>query len=302
VKINFSHTLVRCDLFEKICDHTYWSNAHPYANTDFKAGDIIFCKTDEILRFFERLRLTRKRVVLVTGESDYPCDALRQQFLPPHVIRWFAVNVTHPHPRVTALPLGLGGIKDAVTLHLKEMEGLQNENLSRDQWLYINFRPETNSAIRQKIYDAFKNRAEQEHWITFEPPKNHGNNEKFLTQLRRHRFVLAPPGNGIDTHRLWESLALGAYPIALRSSVLEPFEKLPVLFVDDYNEVTLDFLKKNLDQLEEKKKNQVMIQMDFWREKIKDAKANLRGKDKLTWKEWLSESFLYGWGMIKRRF
>ena len=293
-----SEHLVRYDLFEKICDHTYWSNAQPRANTHFKAGDIIFCKADEVLRLFESLRLTRKRIVLVTGESDVSCDFFRQQFLPLNVMRWFATNVTHFHPRVTALPLGLGGIEDSVTLNIHPQETHDQKN----QWLYVNFRPETNRDVRQEIYEAFQVRARQESWITFESPKNHGNNEEFLAQLKRHRFVLAPPGNGVDTHRLWEALALGAYPIALRSSVLEPFEALPILFVDHYDEVSLDFLKKNLSELKTKQQNLFMLQMDFWFQKINDTKRNLEEKKYLSWKKWIRESCLYGLSMIKRKF
>lgn len=288
---------VRSDLFEKICDHVFWSDALPNAGRSFQAGDIVFCKIDEVLKFFEQLRLTRKNIILVTGEGDYSCDAFRQQFLPLNVAHWFATNVTHPHPRVTALPLGLGGINDPVTLNIS----FQKSDTSRDQWLYINFRPETNPTVRKKIYDSFRLRAQKENWMTFAPPRNLGNNEEFLMQLRRHRFVLAPPGNGVDTHRLWEALALGSYPIALRSTVLEPFQALPILFVDDYDEVSLDFLKKNLSELEEKQKNLFMMQMSFWKQKIKDAKVNLEEKKYLTWREWLNESFRYGVSMVKRR-
>ena len=300
-RLTFGQTLVRCDLFEKACDHTYWSNLHPYTNNHFQAGDVVFCKTDEVLRLFEHLRLTRKRIVLVTGESDIPCDFFRQQFLPLNVERWFAANVTHPHPKVTALPLGLGAERDLVTLNLTETTWCQNKNAPRDQWLYINFRPETNPKVRQKIYDTFKLRAQQEKWMTFESPRGHGNNEEFLTQLRRHRFVLAPPGNGIDTHRLWEALALGAYPVALRSALLESFEALPILFVNHYEEVTLDFLKASLEQLEEKRKNYSLLQMSYWEKKIHEAQSDFSNQKMLSWSKWLQESFCYGVGMIQRK-
>jgi hypothetical protein len=47
---------------------------------DFAGGEVVFCKIDEVLSFFERLRLTRRRVVLVTGQGDFPCDPFRQNF------------------------------------------------------------------------------------------------------------------------------------------------------------------------------------------------------------------------------
>jgi hypothetical protein len=83
---------------------------------DFAGGEVVFCKIDEILSFFERLRLTRRRVVLVTGQGDFPCDPFRQSFLPGNVVQWFATNVTQAHSRITALPLGLGSPSSPTTL------------------------------------------------------------------------------------------------------------------------------------------------------------------------------------------
>ncbi len=302
-----SEQVVRCDLFQKSCDHIYWSNAQPRANNFFQAGDIVFCKIDEVLRFFELLRLTRKCIVLVTGEGDHPCNAFQQQFLPSNVIRWFATNVIDPHPRVTALPLGLGGMQDRVTLNIQGLSSKLSDATNcfmvpRDQWLYINFRPETNPLIRRGIYNSFKDRSKQESWITFDPPDHHGENKNFLEQLKRHRFVLAPPGNGIDTHRLWEALTLGAYPVALKSSVLKPFEGLPILFVDHYDQVSWDFLKANLSQLEEKKKNYDLLKMGYWVQKIQEVQSSFNSNNMLSWSRWLQESFSYGAGMVQRKF
>lgn len=173
--------------------------------------------------------------------------------------------------------------------------------LPQTKWLYVNFRPATNKKVRQKIYDLFKERAKKEEWITFDPPSSGGSNEAFLERLTQHKFVLAPPGYGVDTHRLWETLAIGSYPVVLRSVALEPFEALPILFVNDYSEVTLDLLKASLQQLEEKRKNSIMLQMSYWEQKIQMAKQNLDNNKILSWQKWFRESFLYGIEMIQRR-
>ncbi|MFI0347200.1 MAG: hypothetical protein ACH346_00295 [Chthoniobacterales bacterium] len=302
LNISQCQKIIRGDLFQKKCDHIFWNNEHAQGNMKFRGGVIVFCKIDEVLRFFEKLRLTRRRIILVTGEGDFPCDAWRQQFLPVNVACWFATNVTHPHPRVCALPLGLGTPKDTVTLDVATMVSSKEEVFSRDQWLYINFRPETNPEVRCEIYDYFELLAERESWITFEKPSEENSSQNFLRQLLCHRFILAPPGNGFDTHRLWEALLLGAYPVVLNSIAMEPFADLPILFFDDFQEITLDFLKENISQLKEKEKNLSMLQIDFWEEKIQKAKKDLQRKKHLTLIEWLSESFLYGNQMLKRRF
>lgn len=56
-------------------------------------------------------------------------------------------------------------------------------------------------------------------------------------EYSRHRFVLSPAGQGLDCHRTWEALLLGAIPIVQRSSLDPLFSGLPVALVDDWEEV-----------------------------------------------------------------
>lgn len=61
---------------------------------------------------------------------------------------------------------------------------------------------------------------------------------EFIRELSRHRFVVCPTGNGIDCHRIWEALYLGVVPIVRRCRALEWFKDMPIMFVDDWTEVT----------------------------------------------------------------
>lgn len=56
-------------------------------------------------------------------------------------------------------------------------------------------------------------------------------------EYSRHRFVLSPAGQGLDCHRTWEALWLGAIPIVRRSSLDPLFTGLSVALVDDWEEV-----------------------------------------------------------------
>lgn len=61
---------------------------------------------------------------------------------------------------------------------------------------------------------------------------------------------MAPRGNGEGTHRFWESLILGAIPVTMRTSYLEPMYSIfPTLMVDDYMDVTEELLEANYDRL-----------------------------------------------------
>ena len=64
-----------------------------------------------------------------------------------------------------------------------------------------------------------------------------------------HRFVLCPPGNGIDTHRLWEALYSRTIPVALAHPAMDSFRDLPILFVEDFRQLTRDFLASEYERI-----------------------------------------------------
>ena len=37
--------------------------------------------------------------------------------------------------------------------------------------------------------------------------------DEYLGELKQYRFVACPRGNGVDTHRLWETIYLGSTPV-----------------------------------------------------------------------------------------
>ena len=282
------------------CDAVYWCDDGPHGNMWFRGGDVVFCKIDEVLRFFESVRLTRRKIILVTGEGDLPCDSFRQKFLPANVAHWFATNVTQRNPRVSALPLGLGSTRSPTTLHAAEIACSREAGAQRDRWLYVNFRSDTNPAIRQPAFQYFKDHPGVGEWITFQPPLERGNNAKFLDALVRHRFVLCPPGNGVDTHRMWESLLAGAIPVVIRSLAMEPFSHLPVLFVDDYRQVTRELLGEALRRIEVPAAPSLETENKFWGDQIRSAENELAGREMMGWGQWVGASVAYGAGMMRR--
>ena len=66
----------------------------------------------------------------------------------------------------------------------------------------------------------------------------------YLNDLSESVFVVSPPGVGVDCHRTWEALLMGCYPI-VKSSKLNPlYEGLPIVKVQDWSEVTYEFLQE----------------------------------------------------------
>jgi hypothetical protein len=293
--------ILTTDSWRKWCDASFWSNESPFSDTSFRAGGVVFCKIDEVEKLFAVLRKSRRKIILVTGEGDLPCNAKLQNIIPLNVVHWFAHNVTGAHPKVTAMPIGLGSPRSHVTLKYHEILAAKNQKIKRDRMLYVNFRPNTNWEERKLAYEKFRDEAIFEDWVTFESPYDGITNERFLESLVRHMFVLCPPGNGVDTHRMWEALLAGAIPVVKRSPAMEPFRELPVLFVDDFREVTLDLLEKALEQINVPTRPHIMTTEPYWAERIRSKKGEIRGGGLMSWKEWITESAKYGAGMLARR-
>jgi len=62
----------------------------------------------------------------------------------------------------------------------------------------------------------------------------------------QYTFVLSPFGNGLDCHRTWEALLCGCIPIVRSTVFYELFEGLPVLIVENWEDITLTLLKKTV--------------------------------------------------------
>jgi hypothetical protein len=65
----------------------------------------------------------------------------------------------------------------------------------------------------------------------FSGPRHH-----MWRAMGAHAFVAAPMGHGVDTHRLWEVLALGSVPVVLSSSLDMLYAGFPVIVLGSWAE------------------------------------------------------------------
>ena len=85
-------------------------------------------------------------------------------------------------------------------------------------------------------------------------------------------FVASPAGNGLDCHRTWEAMYLGAVPLVNDNAMNRAFASLglPLICVKDWNE----FASKTEAELTELYKTTIShadnsaLWLDFWEKKI----------------------------------
>ena len=206
--------------------------------------------------------------VLVTGHSDY-CITSRELDLlnNDNLSKWFCQNLNIKHPKLISFPLGITN-KDEPNSIIHQFIGNTDRiyTISKTPKIiknvvYMNFSIHTYPNERQNIHNLYKNKS----WVTTNTPViSEDGHYTFLNEIYSHKFVFAPRGNGIDTHRLWESLYLRSIPIVKKCLCMEQFYDLPILFVDDWNNITEDFLNKKYDEMMNKTYPLEKLTIDYW--------------------------------------
>jgi len=229
-----------------------------YFAENFELDDynIVFCKIDYILQLFDLLKdeCEIKNVKLITHESDYEVNDYLFSLKPKCFSKWYAVNVNYDHKDLIPIPLGLANDYANTALKYKD---LKKEGIPK-KLLYINHRSSTFPQSRSWIYEYFKTNE----WCTVDDPNL--SLEEYKNQLDNHKFILCPRGNGIDTHRLWESLYHGIIPIVENEIHYKCLKDLPAIIVNSFTEITEDFLLNKLNEFSEKQFNIEKLKVSWW--------------------------------------
>jgi hypothetical protein len=226
---------------------------------------------------------TFQNIILVSSSSDHPIDDnLVAHFINQNkLVKWYGVNMVAKSDRCIALPLGItsydtkqtgrfiGFSNDITDSHkiladCKSILDIRAIKKKNQNLVYMNFDESTNNE-RQNIKSMFATQS----WVTVgKLDKSHVGRLKFLEEVHHHSYVLCPRGNGIDTHRIWESLYLGTVPIVKMEKGLESFVDLPILFVDNWEQVTMEYLLEKEKFFYESVWNLEKLFFNYWKLRI----------------------------------
>jgi hypothetical protein len=238
------------------------------------AGSCVYCKVDHLIGLFDQVRQVRNRVVLVSSESDRPITKEFFQRCPPQIAHWFSTNIQTKDERLSALPLGLANSYCGVTLKAPLIAAHSRPTGQRSRWLYVNFRTASNPAVREPMMHHFRGSRNAD-WVTVQEAVL--GFETFVEEMASHRFMLCPPGNGVDTHRLWEALYSRTIPVALASLEMDAFRDLPILFIEDFRQLTRDFLAREYERIISSKWNWQKLFLPWWRDRIREQQEKIKG-------------------------
>jgi hypothetical protein len=258
-----------------------------------KDGDCIYIKfaffREFVYRVFPQLNY---RFILITGDGDetMPDDLIDLQTFnniinDDKVIHWYSVNCNENyHEKFSLIPIGVNFHSltfgefcgwSSTSMTPKEQESmLDNIRIKSGNFdekipkCYSNFHFVTYTEFNNPRQDAI-NKISKE-LIYYEPSLV--DRETTWTKNSEYAFTVSPMGHGMDCHRTWEALMLGTIVIVKKSKLDSLYDELPVLIVNDWDDITQDLLFKTIEEFKKRKFNYEKITLKYWVDKIRNTK------------------------------
>ncbi len=240
-------------------------------NFKVRKGSIIFTNSYFIKNLFKLIKNLDSNLdlILVTNQTDLLLDEYIYNFKPDCIKKWYSINVEHESEDVIPLPLGLSNSYSPKNLLPEDFINFKENNESKKiEKVYVNFNKNTNFKERESLYDKFQ----EEDWAVVENPNL--DKSEYYNNLSRYKFSLAPWGNGVDTHRIWESLYLGTVPITKYHHTFSTSSNLPILFVNDYEEINKSLIENFLKDNSSKNYNYELLNSKYWTDLISKDSIN----------------------------
>lgn len=273
--LNISQYVSRCDYI-----FTQPFNEIPYENnklSDITDNSTIYCWSSFLNTLFEYISKTDiKNITLISGCNDHfvnpngtiigwPAEPVYGILpSPKNIIKWHAQNAEVCSDFMKPIPIG-------TNVFPQTADGMRSKMIDckRNKLLYTNLNPQTNPIQRNFIKQLILKQCPN---VVCNPLVE---NKEYCEQLQQHLFSLCVPGNGKDTHRVWESIFFGCIPIVEKSNMNDYFATLfPMLVVDRWSDITQEFLMSKYQEITQKCWRYDLLDVDNYFDYHKIPKSN----------------------------
>ena len=252
--------------FRGLSDHIY-DEQSSVVTQNVKAGDIVFLNPFFMRDFFQKIHpQISVPYILISPNCDGSAPGEHQCMLDDDkLVAWFTQNPDGVrHPKLIPIPIGLFNKRQD-----QERGKPLQKNIQKKCLLYVNFDWIVSAGESRATYDFFKQ-------LSFCSWSAKYLDKEYLTGITQAMFVLSPHGNGLDSHRIWEALYMGSFPL-VKTSAMDPiYEDLPVLIVQNWTDINSEFLEKKYSEMKDKKYDFNKLYFNYWRDKVKDIQNQCR--------------------------
>jgi len=201
--------------------------------------------------------------IIVTHNSD---DGINEQHLKyiesSNIKKWFCQNRYINHPKLHSLPIG---IANSQWPHGNQqlISNIRSENNIKNNLVFKNFDSGTNFSKRI-ICDQITSKNGIFMW-------GKKPNDEYWRDISKSYFTICPHGNGVDSHRIWECLYLRSVPIVEDHECFRQFAHLPIVFCKDWNNITIEYLNRQIDKCNKVDWNVLDLYIESWKKRFTDS-------------------------------
>jgi hypothetical protein len=216
---------------------------------NLKNATVIFCNSGDLNRFFETYGKVINAKILIFGNNDVDFNEFTYK-IPKSVKKIYLQNSTLLNSLFRTIPIGIENMK----YHTNGMPHLFAEKytlVNKQKKLLVGpfgiTHPERVEiqALKNNVFDLV------DHLDSRLTP------EQYAKQSSKYQYIACPRGNGLDTHRFWESLYRGSMPVVISSNWSNYFLQIgiPLLEIKDWSEIyfKIENLKNNNLKINPKK-------------------------------------------------
>lgn len=241
-----SYPYISGDSFKSIASFVFQSNTRNSLDKLKRLSNksIVFMQTNQVEEFMSLRKLVPdKKFKLILHNSDAEFNYELYSKVNLFNDWFFTQNCNVISSNVTPIPIGLENRVfhlNGIVSRYKKLE----KNQPNLPLIFYSFSVNTNIKIRSKSIQYLKNSNVSVNYHRME-------NSEYLKIMSNHMFCFSPPGNGIDCHRTWESIAINVVPICFKSPLIDHFVNLglPIWAINKLED--LDHYQES-DKLKEK--------------------------------------------------
>ena len=181
----------------------------PLEKRQISDAQVIFCPSHKIEDFIEIYGPATRAKVLILGNSDRDFTSPIQG-LPPSIKKVFCQNLLFEDSRYQVLPIGIENLRLAKNgkMHLYRAQYFEQ---SKENQVLLGPFSNTHSERAEIDFTNLKSEILVPQFNRMEPLE-------YARFASGFNYIAAPRGNGMDTHRFWETLYRGGIPIVKQSS------------------------------------------------------------------------------------
>ena len=264
-----------CDSYKYMDEKDEFGNYLTIDISQMQSNDTIYFTNLSLRQLHRQIILIPKPFILVSGGGDCECpnqifdtDEEFQNFInSPNIVHWFCQNVLIKHPKITPIPLGLDYETIMYYNHIRNDRGpkmtpLEQENQimelrknicpfwERIPICYGNFQYLLTTKYGSDRVDAICKIPKN--LIYYDSKSARQTTFKNQTNFA---FVVSPFGQDYECIRTWEALCIGCIVILKTSPIDSIYADLPVLIINDWNEITQPFLESAIERFKQKHQN-----------------------------------------------